>query len=61
MAGRRQFELEQRLRGRATYAVLASLVALKLFQEYAIHYARWLDGFTAVDAVEAIWHWLTPF
>lgn len=42
-------------------AVLAGLVALKVFQEYAIHRARWLDGFTAVEAVEAIWHWLTPF
>jgi hypothetical protein len=42
-------------------AVLAGLVALKVFQEYAIHRARWLDGFTAVEAVEAIWCWLTPF
>ena len=34
------------------------LVALKLFQEYAIHYRRWLDSFTAVEAVEAVWRWL---
>jgi len=41
---------------------LAPLLALKLFQEYVLHYARWLDGFTAVEAVEAIWDWLTePF
>jgi hypothetical protein len=40
-------------------ASAAVLVPLKLFQEYAIHYARWLDGFTAVEAVEAIWDWLT--
>jgi hypothetical protein len=37
-----------------------ALVALKLFQEYALHYARWLDGFTAVEAVEAIWRFVTP-
>jgi hypothetical protein len=37
------------------------LVALKLFQEFAIHQERWLDGFTAVEAVESIWDWMTPF
>jgi hypothetical protein len=41
--------------------ILVALTALKLFQEYALHQARWLDGFTAVEAVEAIWHWVTPF
>jgi hypothetical protein len=41
---------------------LVPLTALKLFQEYALHWARWLDGFTAVEAVEAIWDWATaPF
>lgn len=40
----------------------AGLLAVKLFQEYALHWGRWLDGFTAVEAVEAIWNWLTaPF
>ena len=33
------------------------LLALKMFQEYALHQARWLDSFTAVEAVEAIWEW----
>lgn len=37
----------------------AVLLPAKLFQEYALHYARWLDGFTAVEAVEAIWEWVT--
>jgi hypothetical protein len=37
-------------------------VGLKFFQEYALHVGKWLDGFTAVEAVEAIWQWLTgPF
>lgn len=37
----------------------AALLAVKLFQEYALHYGRWLDGFTAVEAVQAIWEWVT--
>jgi hypothetical protein len=49
---------------RYTTAQLASvipvLLAVKLFQEYALHVGRWLDGFTAVEAVEAIWRFLTP-
>lgn len=45
----------------ATFA-LVPLLLLKLFQEYALHQAKWLDGFTAVEAVEAIWEWATsPF
>lgn len=40
----------------------AFLLALKLFQEYALHVGRWLDRFTAIEAVEAIWDWITgPF
>ncbi len=37
----------------------AVLIPAKLFQEYVLHYGRWLDSFTAVEAVEAIWEWLT--
>lgn len=37
----------------------AALLAAKEFQEYALHYARWLDSFTSVEAVRAIWEWLT--
>ncbi len=47
---------------REAVLVLVPLTAAKLFQEYALHNARWLDGFTAVEAVEAIWDWATgPF
>jgi hypothetical protein len=35
------------------------LLALKLFQEYVIHWGRWLDGFTAIEAVQAIWRFVT--
>jgi len=38
--------------------VLAILTLLKLFQEYVLHVGRWLDSFTAVEAVQPIWHWL---
>lgn len=41
---------------------LALLTPLKLFQEYALHVARWLDDFTTIDVLEAIWHVLRgPF
>jgi hypothetical protein len=40
----------------------AALLAVKLTQEYVIHYAQLLDSFTAVEAVEAIWRFVTsPF
>ena len=61
VSGRREFGLEDTLKGRRMAVILVALTALKLFQEYALHQARWLDGFTAVEAVEAIWHWVTPF
>ena len=38
----------------ATAAWLAALTALKEFQEYALHWAKWLDDFTFVEALEAI-------
>lgn len=39
--------------------VLAVLTALKLIHEYIIHYAQLLDSFTAIEAVEWIWDFLT--
>jgi hypothetical protein len=59
VAGIKHFRLETRLEGTQIAAICLPLVALKLFQEYAIHYRRWLDSFTAVEAVQAIWRWLT--
>jgi hypothetical protein len=70
IAGRREFGLEEKLpltlkwRGgwnRPLFTVLGCLFALKMFQEYALHQARWLDGFTSTEAARAIWHFLTPF
>ncbi|MEX1023184.1 MAG: hypothetical protein WD058_08540, partial [Dehalococcoidia bacterium] len=44
---------------RATAVALAVLTLAKLAHEYVIHVARALDSFTAIEAVEAIWGWLT--
>ncbi|MCH7592924.1 MAG: hypothetical protein IIB27_00225 [Chloroflexi bacterium] len=38
---------------------LSLLLALKMFQEYALHGAKWLDKYTAVGVVEAWWKFLT--
>jgi len=41
---------------------LVALLALKEAQELAIHWFKVFDSFTAVEAVEAVWDWLTgPF
>jgi hypothetical protein len=45
----------------STTLVLCAIIAVKLFQEYVLHEARWLDSFTTVDALKAIWHFVTPF
>ena len=47
---------------RATAGWLAFLTALKEFQEYALHWGKWLDDFTFVEALEAIRDFITgPF
>ena len=58
-AGFRQFPFAQRLERSQVLGLAGGLIAVKLFQEYAIHYRRWLDGFTAVEAVQSAWRWLT--
>jgi hypothetical protein len=43
-------------------SVLPVLLVAKEGQEFVLHGARWLDSFTAIEALQAIWHWLTiPF
>ena len=37
----------------------AALLAAKETQEFVLHWGRWLDRFTAIEAVDAIWRWLT--
>lgn len=55
----RHFLLPFHYSGAQVAAALVALTAAKLFQEYALHHGRWLDGFTAVEAVEAMWDLLT--
>ena len=38
---------------------LIPLTVLKEFQEYALHGARWLDNYVAVDVVVDAWKWVT--
>lgn len=40
--------------------VLPVLLAAKLGQEFTLHIGRFLDDFTAIEAVEWIWRFLTP-
>jgi hypothetical protein len=61
VAARQQFSLDQRLSQWQMGGVLGGLFCLKMFQEYALHQAKWLDGFTAVEAVESIWRFVVPF
>ena len=46
---------------REAMIALPALLAGKLLQEYALHVGKWFDGFTAVDAVEEIWRFATPW
>lgn len=62
VAGLHFFKVEFDYRPRQVALALTPLLALKLFQEYVLHYGQWLEGFTAVEAVEAILDWVTdPF
>ena len=36
-----------------------AVVSAKLAHEYMLHYAKWFDDFTAFEAVEAIWEFVT--
>ncbi len=42
--------------GRHAVYWLLALLALKEFQEYALHWARWLDKYRATDVVVDWWH-----
>lgn len=38
----------------------AVILAAKLFHEYTLHVGQCFEGFTATEALEAIWRFLTP-
>jgi hypothetical protein len=59
VAGLEFFRIEFRY-SRAQLALIGSvLLAGKLFQEYALHHGQWFESFTAFEAVEAIWEFVT--
>jgi len=39
--------------------VLVAVTAVKLLQEWALHGGRIFDGFSSLDALDAIWRWIT--
>ena len=41
-----------------TVVALCVLLVPKLAQEYALHYARWLDNLVAFDVISDIWRWI---
>jgi hypothetical protein len=46
---------------RAQLSVAAVIIlAAKLFHEYTLHVGQWFEGFTATEALEAIWRFFTP-
>ncbi|MBA4181468.1 MAG: hypothetical protein C0506_12830 [Anaerolinea sp.] len=59
VAGAQRWWPEFRYRAGPIAAVLGPLAVLKLFQEYALHVGRWLDDFTAREAVEAVTSFFT--
>ncbi len=62
VAGVKEFHIDIHRQRPLVITAAAALLALKFFQEYALHIGKWLDGFTAVEAVEGIWDWLRgPF
>jgi len=46
-------------RSQLAVALLICLGA-KLFHEYTLHVGRWFEGYTATEALEAMWRLLTP-
>lgn len=61
VAARRRFWPERTLSPRGAVYAFVPLLAAKVFQEYVLHVGKWLDGFTAVEAVEWIWDFVWPF
>ncbi len=59
VAGLKYFKVDFDYSPRQLAITAAVLIPAKLFQEWVVHYARWQDNFTAVEAVEAIWEWFT--
>ena len=59
VAAQRHWWPDFRYSARAVAVVLPLLLIPKVFQEYALHEARWLDEYRATDVVADWWGWLT--
>ena len=57
-----QYAPDYELTPKRLFMWLGILLVPKMFQEYTIHYARWLDNVVAVDVIKNVWgaviHWL---
>jgi hypothetical protein len=52
----RQYVPAYELTPKRLFLWLGILLIPKLFQEYTIHYARWLDDVVAVDVIKDVYH-----
>lgn len=59
VAGIKCFKADFHFSNKAIGAILLIVFPLKLFQEYVLHTGKWLDGFTAVEAVQTMVDWFT--
>jgi hypothetical protein len=54
-----RFKPELRWTRRTFAPTFVLLVGIKELQEWALHVGRVFDGFSSVDAIHAVWHWIT--
>lgn len=59
VAGQKLFARGFRYRTANLALILPLLLAPKMFQEYALHHARWLDDYVATEVVEDWYGWVT--
>ena len=59
VAGLQRFKPRYTLTPTRAALWMVPILALKEFQEYALHWGRWLDKYRAVDVVADWWGWLT--
>lgn len=61
VAAQQQFRPAFVYRPGVTALILAALLIPKMFQEYALHEARWLDNYVATEVVADWWEWITSW
>ena len=58
VAGLKHYKPQYTLTAPRAILWLAPILVLKEFQEYALHWAQWLDRYRAVDVVVDSWAWI---